>query len=76
MAHQASFTPTALLLPWFPSPTKKAGKNAATELFTMLYTYVEKRRRTEPTNDAIDILIADGEATKKIVGVCFIPRVV
>ena len=73
MTHQASFTPTALLLPWFPSPAKKAGRSAATELFTMLYTYVERRRRAEPTNDAIDILIADGETTKKIVGVCLVP---
>lgn len=71
MTHQASFTPITLLLPWFPSPGKQAGKHAATQLFTMLYTYVEKRRRAEPTNDAIDIMIADGEATKKIVGVRF-----
>lgn len=76
MTHQASFTPTALLLPWFPSPAKKAGKIAATELFTLLYAYVERRRRAEPTDDAIDIMIAEGETTKKIVGVRFVSRVV
>ena len=76
MTHQASFTPTAVLLPWFPSPARKAGKEAATELFTMLYVYVEKRRRAEPTNDAIDIMIVEGEPTKKIVGVRSALRVV
>ena len=76
MTHQASSTPTALLLPWFPSPARKAGKNAGTELFTMLYAYVETRRRAELTSDAIDIMIAEGETTKKIVGVCFTPTVV
>lgn len=75
MTHQTSFTPISLLLPWFPSPARKAGKEATTELFTMLYAYVERRRRAEPTNDAIDIMIADGEATQKIVGVCFAIRV-
>lgn len=35
----------------------------------MLYTYVEIRRRAEPTSDAIDLMIADGEATENIVGV-------
>ena len=37
-------------------------------MYTMLYTYVETRRRAELTSDAIDVLIADGEATQKIVG--------
>lgn len=75
MTHEASSTPAAVLLPWLPSAARKAGKEATTELFTMLYAYVEKRRRAEPTRDAIDIMIADGEATQKIVGVRFPPRV-
>ena len=64
-----SSTPTALLLPWFPSPARKATKEATTKLFIMLATYVEGRRNAEPTNDAIDIMIADGETTEKIVEV-------
>ena len=70
MTLQTNATPTSLLLPWFPSPARKTGKEATTELFTMLYTYVENRRNAEPTSDAIDVLIADGETTQNIVGVC------
>ena len=66
---QNSATPTSLLLPWFPSPAREAGKQATTQLFTMLYTYVETRRHAKPTNDTIDVLIADGETTQNIVGV-------
>jgi sterol 14-demethylase len=69
VALQTNDTPTSLLFPWFPSPARKAGKRATTELFTMLYTYVEVRRQAELTSDAIDVLIAEGETTHKIVGV-------
>jgi len=64
---QTSATPASLLLPWFPSPAGKVKKEAATELFNTLYTYVETRRHAELTSDAIDVLIADGETTQKIV---------
>ncbi|KAF9645080.1 cytochrome P450 [Thelephora ganbajun] len=63
---QTSATPTSLLLPWFPSPARKAGRQATTELYTMLYGYVERRKHARPTNDAIDVLIADGETTQNI----------
>lgn len=66
---QKSATPTSLLLPWFPGSARKTGKEVTTELFTVLYTYVETRRRAELTNDAIDVLIADGETTETIVRV-------
>ena len=69
LTFQTSSTPISLLLPWFPSPARKAGKEATTELFTMLYTYVETRRDAELTSDAIDVLIAEGETTQNIVGV-------
>lgn len=69
MTLQRSATPTSLLLPWFPSPARKIGKEATTEIFTMLYTYVETRRSAESTSDTIDVLIADGETTQNIVGV-------
>jgi len=74
MTLQTSATPTSLLLPWFPSPARKTGKEATTELYTMLYTYVENRRNTELTSDAIDVLIAEGETTQKIIGVSAIPK--
>ena len=74
MTLQTNATPTSLLLPWFPSPARKTGKEATTELFTMLYTYVENRRHAEPTSDAIDVLIADGETTQNIVEVSPAPK--
>ena len=73
---QTSATPTSLLFPWFPSPARKTGKEATTELFTLLYTYVETRRHAEPTTDAIDVLIAVGDSTQNIVGVSPEPGVV
>ena len=69
LTFQTSATPTSLLFPWFPNPAKRTGKQAATELFTMLYTYVETRRRAKLTSDAIDVLIADGETSQNIVEV-------
>jgi len=66
---RTSATPTSLVFPWFPSQARKTGKQATTELYTLLYTYVETRRHAELTSDAIDVLIADGETTQKIVGV-------
>ena len=67
--HQTSTTTLSLLLPWLPSPARKVAKQASTAMYIMLYTYVETRRGAEPTSDAIDILIADGETTQNIVGV-------
>jgi hypothetical protein len=72
---QTSATPASLLLPWFPSPARKRMKQATTEFFMMLCTYVETRRRVEPTTDAIDVLIADGETTQNIVKVGPAPEV-
>ena len=75
MTLQGGATPTSVLLPWFPSPARNAGKEATTRLFTMLYTYVETRRHAVPTSDAIDVMIADGETTRDIVGVSFSPEI-
>jgi hypothetical protein len=75
MTLRASATPASILLPWYPSSASKAGKQAATQLYTMIYTYVETRRRAEPTTDAIDVLIADGETTQNIVEVSPAPKV-
>ena len=62
-------TPASLLLPWFPSPARKSVKRATTEMYTLLQTYVEARRHADPTNDAVDVLIADGVTTQNIIGV-------
>ena len=69
MSLQKSATPLSVLLRWLPSPARKSLKESNTTMYTMLYTYVERRRRAEPTDDAIDILIADGETTRNIVEV-------
>jgi len=74
MTLQTSATPASLLLPWFPGSARKAKKQATTELYTMFYTYVENRRHAEPTNDGIDLLIADGEITQNIVGMSPAPK--
>ena len=66
---QAGASPTSMLLPWFPTPSKKMRKWASTELYTTLRDYVEARRQQELTSDAIDVLIAGGETTQNIVGV-------
>ena len=65
----ANNSPVSLLFPWIPSPARKAKKQASTDMYTMLHTYVETRRHGELTSDPIDILIADGETTQGIVGV-------
>jgi len=75
MTLQANSTPVSLLLPWFPSPVRKTAKQASTDLYTTLYTYVENRRDAELTSDAIDVFIADGETTQNIVGVSPTPEV-
>ena len=72
---QTGATPASLLFPWFPSPARNAVKQATTELYTMLYTYIETRRHAELTSDAIEVLIDDGETTQDIVGVSPIRRI-
>lgn len=71
---QKNLSPASALFPWFPSPSKKAGKKATAELFAILYAYVEARRGAEPTSDWIDVLIADGETTWSIAEASFAPR--
>ena len=69
-------TPISLVLPWFPNPASKIRNQATVELYSILCTYVEARRHAELTNDAIDFLIADGEATQDIVKVSPITKIV
>ncbi|GLB42444.1 putative cytochrome P450 [Lyophyllum shimeji] len=65
---EKSATPTALLLPWFPSKAKKDKETSTRNLFTQLYGYVEQRRAAEvPSADAIDLLIAEGLGNHEII---------
>ena len=72
---QTGDTPTALILPWFPSPARVKLLMASIKIFLMLRKYVEARRRAEPTSDAIDVLIAEGGSTQDIAKVSFSPGV-
>ena len=62
-------SPTSLILPWFPCPAKLKMVMAGLKLVLILRKYVEARRHAEPTNDAIDVLIAEGETTQDIIKV-------
>ena len=67
---EKSATPTALLLPWFPSASKKNKKIATKSLFTTLRGYVELRKKADvPTLDAIDILLGKGMSSDDTVTV-------
>ena len=76
MTIHESTTPASSLLPWFPGPARKSINRATTDLYTLLHTYVKARRHAEPTSDAIDVLIVDGETDQKIVAVSSGPKVV
>lgn len=68
-------TPTSLILPWFPSPARLKVIATNIRLFLMLRNRVEARRHADPTNDPIDLLIAEGQTTREIVMVGFAQRV-
>ena len=76
MTIHTSTTPVSALLPWFPGPARKSINRATTELYTLLHTYVKARRHAEPTSDAIDVLMANGETDHKIAAVSSGPEVV
>lgn len=69
MTLEKAATPTALLLPWFPSKAKKDKETATTALFMMLYGFVEGRKDKVPNSDAIDVLLSQGLDSQAIVGV-------
>lgn len=69
-ALERSSTPAALLFPWFPSPARKAKEKITEELFVLLSHYVDVRRKSSiVSNDAIDVLLARGWDSEKIVAV-------
>ncbi|PPR06515.1 hypothetical protein CVT24_002629 [Panaeolus cyanescens] len=66
---EKSSTPQALLLPWFPSRSKRNKEKATKALFVKLYGIVEMRRNASvPSSDAIDVMISHGHSTESIVG--------
>ena len=67
---EKSATPTALLLPWFPSTGKKNKEIATKSLYTTLNDYVELRKKADvPTLDAIDILLGKGLTTEDTIAI-------
>jgi hypothetical protein len=42
---EKSATPTALLFPWFPIPAKTAKEASTKALFTMIWDYIEARKK-------------------------------
>lgn len=76
LALEGKASPSALLLglllaPWFPNAAKKHKEDATRELYEMISSYVDARRKADvPNSDAIDVLIADGSDNPTVVGVC------
>jgi hypothetical protein len=69
---EKSATPTALLLPWFPSPAQRAKKASTKVLFGTLQHYIEKRKKAPvPSSDAIDVLLAEGSSNVDIIQFVF-----
>jgi hypothetical protein len=54
-------TPASLLLPWFPSPARRARNAALHDLSAMMGSYVEMRRTASVrTSETIDFLLDAG----------------
>ncbi|KAG6915836.1 hypothetical protein DXG01_009622 [Tephrocybe rancida] len=65
---EKSSTPFALMFPWFPGPGRRSIERATKNMCDLVSGFVELRRRaTEPSSDAIDILIAEGATNDAIV---------
>jgi hypothetical protein len=68
---EKSATPSALLLPWFPGPSKIRRLLALKNLYLDLLKFVERRRAaTVPNSDAIDFMLAQGKTNEEVIGVC------
>lgn len=67
---EKSSTPTALLLPWFPSSAKRMNKRATRDLYDFILKFVQIRRKADaPTKDVFDILIQRGDKDVDVVAV-------
>jgi hypothetical protein len=67
-------TPASVLLPWIPTPARRAKEAATMGLFMTLSQYIAIRRNAVvPSQDAVDLLIAEGKDDVQVVQVLF-PR--
>lgn len=67
---EKSSTPTRLLLPWLPSPSQILSKISTARLYFLFLKAVRDRRAAgADANDAIDILIRNGDTDNDIVKV-------
>jgi len=67
---EKSASPISVLLPWFPSPGRRAKQKATKDLYTLLLSYVKIRRQAPiPSADAIDFFISEGLSDNAVVGV-------
>ena len=58
---ERTITPTSLLLPWLPTPSKYRKLMSIRAMYATLRNHVEARKKAAvPSSDAIDILWADG----------------
>lgn len=65
---EKSATPTALLFPWFPGPAKKAKDASTKALFSMLWRYIEERRKASVSSlDGIDIMLGQGMNNEDVI---------
>ncbi|KAF8804683.1 cytochrome P450 [Phlegmacium glaucopus] len=63
----------ATLLPWFPSPSRRAKEKATMGLYKILMSYVHLRRNASTlTSDPIDFLISQGIPNNSIVEIIMI----
>ena len=63
-------TATSVLLPWFPSPARKAKKKATLELYLLIQKYVTMRREAKTSSsDPIDFFIENGDSDELIIRV-------
>jgi len=65
---EKSSTAAAILLPWFPSRSKRINKRVTTDLYDLILKLVRDRRAAgAPTKDPIDVLIQIGDNDVDIV---------
>ena len=67
---EENVTPVTILLPWFPGSAKKAKQKATRALYNIFLSYINLRRKVAiPSNDSIDLFIAQGISDHRIVEV-------
>ena len=63
-------SPVNILLPWFPTFSKRTKQKATTALYDLLLSYINLRRKAStPSVDAIDLFISQGISDYSIIQV-------